>query len=146
MTGSLNKVQLIGHLGREPEVRGNQDGTKRALLSVATSQRWTDKQSGEKKQRTEWHRVVIWGPREAEIAEMYLRKGSPVYLEGELRTRKWGDKSGQERWTTEVTLTAFNGCLILLGDRRGVAGDEEAYSPINPPPQDLAPPSDEIPF
>jgi single-strand DNA-binding protein len=146
MTGSLNKVQLIGHLGREPEVRGNQDGTKRALLSVATSQRWTDKQSGEKKQRTEWHRVVIWGPREAEIAEMYLRKGSPVYLEGELRTRKWEDKSGQERWTTEVTLTAFNGCLILLGDRREAARDDEAYSAINPP-QDLAPPpNDEIPF
>ncbi|MFM2129941.1 MAG: hypothetical protein RL477_1487 [Pseudomonadota bacterium] len=121
MAGSVNKVILVGNLGRDPEVRSTQDGGKIVQLSVATSEQWRDRASGERKERTEWHRVVIFNERLAEVAEKYLRKGSKVYLEGQLQTRKWTDKEGQDRYTTEVVLGKFRGELTML-DGRGEGG------------------------
>lgn len=121
MAGSVNKVILVGNLGRDPEVRNTQDGTKIVHLSVATSDSWKDRGSGERKERTEWHRVVIFNDKLGEIAERYLRKGSKVYLEGALQTRKWAGQDGQERYTTEVVLGRFRGELTLL-DARGEGG------------------------
>jgi single-strand DNA-binding protein len=121
MAGSVNKVILIGNLGRDPEVRSTQDGAKIVQLSVATSDQWRDRASGERKERTEWHRVVIFNERLADVAEKYLRKGSKVYLEGQLQTRKWTDKDGQDRYTTEVVLGKFRGELTML-DGRGDGG------------------------
>src|SRR5260221_3311178 len=115
MAGSLNKVQLIGNLGRDPEIRKTQDGKNIANLSIATSESWKDKNSGERKERTEWHRVVIFNDALSGIAEKYLRKGSKVYVEGQLQTRKWTDQSGQEKYTTEVVLQVFGGAIVLLG-------------------------------
>ena len=117
MAGSVNKVILVGNLGRDPEVRYTQGNQKIVHLSVATSERWRDRQSSEMKERTEWHRVVIFNENLADIAERYLRKGSSVYVEGQLQTRKWTDQSGQERYTTEVVLSRFKGELTLLGGR-----------------------------
>ena len=114
MAGSVNKVILIGNLGRDPELRSTQDGTRIANLAVATSESWRDRASGERKERTEWHRVVIFNDRLAEIAEKYLRKGSKVYVEGALQTRKWTDQSGQERYSTEIVLSRFRGELTML--------------------------------
>ncbi len=108
MAGSVNKVILIGNLGRDPELRSTQDGTRIANLAVATSESWRDRVSGERKERTEWHRVVIFNERLAEIAEKYLKKGSKVYIEGALQTRKWTDQGGQERYSTEVVLAALS--------------------------------------
>jgi len=125
MAGSVNKVILIGNLGRDPEVRQTQDGTRIVHLAVATSERWRDRQTGEQRDRTEWHRVVIFNERLGEVAEKYLSKGRPVYLEGQLQTRKWQDQSGQERYTTEVVLGRFRGELVLLGGR----GDEGGGGP-----------------
>ena len=122
MAGSVNKVILVGNLGRDPEVRHTQDGSKIVHLSVATSERWRDRSSGENRERTEWHRVVIFNERLGEIAEKYLAKGRTVYLEGQLQTRKWTDQSGQERYTTEVVLQRFRGELTLLGGRGEDAG------------------------
>jgi len=119
MAGSVNKVILIGNLGRDPEIRTTQDGTKLANLSVATSENWKDRNSGERREKTEWHRVVIFNDRLAEVAEKYLRKGSKVYVEGQLQTRKWTDQSGQEKYTTEVVLTRFRGELTMLDGRGG---------------------------
>jgi single-strand DNA-binding protein len=124
MAGSVNKVILVGNLGRDPEVRQTQDGTKIVHLSIATSERWRDRSSGENRERTEWHRVVIFNDRLGEIAEKYLSKGRTVYLEGQLQTRKWTDQSGQEKYTTEVVLQRFRGELTLLGGR----GDDAGYS------------------
>ena len=121
MAGSVNKVILVGNLGRDPEIRTMQTGDKVANFSVATSETWNDRQTGERRERTEWHRVVIFG-RLAEIAERYLRKGSKVYLEGSLQTRKWQDQSGQDRYSTEVVLQRFRSELQML-DR---AGDSES--------------------
>lgn len=121
MAGSVNKVILIGNLGRDPEIRNTQDGTKLATLSVATSENWKDRNSGERREKTEWHRVVIFDEKLAEVAEKYLRKGSKVYLEGQLQTRKWTDQSGQEKYTTEVVLQRFRSQLTLL-DGRGSEG------------------------
>ena len=121
MAGSVNKVILVGNLGRDPEIRTMQSGDKLAQFSLATSETWNDRQTGERRERTEWHRVVIFG-RLAEIAERFLRKGSKVYLEGSLQTRKWQDQSGQDRYTTEVVLQRFRGELQML-DR---AGDSES--------------------
>ena len=121
MAGSVNKVILIGNLGRDPEVRSTQDGMKIVQLSVATSESWKDKASGERKDKTEWHRVVIFNERLAEVAEKYLRKGSKVYVEGQLQTRKWTDKDGAEKYTTEVVLSRFRGELTML-DGRGEGG------------------------
>ena len=118
MSGSVNKVTLIGNLGRDPEVRAMQNGDKIVQLSVATSDRWKDKNSGEQRERTEWHRVVIFNDALGKIAEQFLKKGSTVYLEGQLQTRKWTDQqSGQEKYTTEVVLQRYRGELTLLGSR-----------------------------
>ena len=118
MSGSVNKVTLVGNLGRDPEVRAMQNGDKIIQLSVATSDRWKDKSTGEQRERTEWHRVVIFNDALGNIAEQYLKKGSTVYLEGQLQTRKWTDQqSGQEKYTTEVVLQRYRGELTLLGSR-----------------------------
>ena len=122
MAGSVNKVILVGNLGRDPEVRSTQDGTRIVNFTLATSESWRDKMSGERKERTEWHRVVIFNERLGEVAEKYLRKGSKVYLEGALQTRKWTDNSGQERYTTEVVLQRFRGELTMLDGARGGMG------------------------
>ena|SRR5690554_6739234 len=122
MAGSVNKVILVGNLGRDPEIRSTQDGTRIANLSVATSEIWRDRNSGERKERTEWHRVAIFNDRLVEVAEKYLRKGSKVYIEGQLQTRKWTDQQGQERYTTEVVLGRFRGELTMLDGARGEPG------------------------
>ncbi len=119
MAGSVNKVILIGNLGRDPEVRTSQDGSKIVNLNIATSESWKDRATGERKEKTEWHRVVIFNPNLADIAERYLKKGSSVYLEGSLQTRKWTDQSGQEKYSTEVVIGKFKGELTLLGGREG---------------------------
>ena len=119
MAGSVNKVILIGNLGREPEVRTMQNGGKVCNLSVATSERWKDRNSGEQQEKTEWHRVVVFDDRLVDVAERYLQKGSKVYLEGELQTRKWTDQSGQDKYTTEVVLRRFRGQLTMLDSRGG---------------------------
>ena len=121
MAGSVNKVILVGNLGRDPEVRSFPNGGKVVNLRVATSERWRDKQTGENKERTEWHSVAIFNENLGRIAEQYLRKGSKVYLEGQLETRKWQDQSGQDRYSTEVVLRQFRGELTLL-DGRGEGG------------------------
>ncbi len=126
MAGSVNKVILIGNLGRDPEVRSLNDGSPVVNLSLATSERWTDRASGERRERTEWHRVVIFDPQLCDIAQKYLRKGSKVYVEGQLQTRKWTDQSGNERYSTEVVLRRFNGALTML-DGRGDGGGGEGY-------------------
>jgi single-strand DNA-binding protein len=123
MAGSVNKVILIGNLGADPEVRATQDGRKIVNLRIATSENWKDKGSGERREKTEWHRVVVFNDRLADVAEKYLRKGSKVYIEGQLQTRKWTDQSGQEKYSTEVVLQQFRGELTLL-DSRGGGGDE----------------------
>ena len=127
MAGSVNKVILIGNLGRDPEIRSTQDGTRIANLSVATSESWRDKASGERKERTEWHRVVVFNDRLVEVIEKYLKKGAKVYLEGALQTRKWTDNSGQERYTTEVVLQRYRGELTMLDGRGGGGGSSESY-------------------
>lgn len=119
MAGSVNKVILVGNLGRDPEVRSFANGGKVCNLRIATSESWRDKQSGERKERTEWHSVAIFNEPLAKIAEQYLRKGSTVYIEGQLETRKWTDQQGQERYTTEVVLRPYTGNLTLLGGRDG---------------------------
>jgi single-strand DNA-binding protein len=127
MAGSVNKVILIGNLGADPEVRHTQDGRPIVNLRVATSDSWRDKATGERRERTEWHRVVIFNENLARISEQYLRKGSKVYLEGALQTRKWEDQSGQERYTTEVVLQGFNAQLTML-DGRQREGSGESQS------------------
>ncbi|UUX50115.1 single-stranded DNA-binding protein [Nisaea acidiphila] len=121
MAGSVNKVILVGNLGRDPDIRSMQDGNKVVNLSVATSETWRDRNSGERRERTEWHRVVIFNENLAKVAEQYLRKGSKVYVEGQLQTRKWTDQSGQEKYSTEVVLQRFRGELQML-DGRGEGG------------------------
>ena len=122
MAGSVNKVILVGNLGRDPEVKHLNDGSPIVNLSVATSETWRDKGSGERKERTEWHRVVIFNDRLGEVAQKYLKKGSKVYLEGQLQTRKWQDQSGQDRYTTEVVLGRFRGELTMLDGRGDSSG------------------------
>jgi single-strand DNA-binding protein len=131
MAGSVNKVILIGNLGRDPEVRTFQNGGKVVNLRIATSETWRDKQSGERKERTEWHSVAIFNEPLGKIAEQYLKKGSKVYLEGQLETRKWQDQSGQERYTTEVVLRPYLGALTLLDGRDGGGGGggQTGYDP-----------------
>jgi single-strand DNA-binding protein len=124
MAGSVNKVILIGNLGRDPEVRTTQAGGKIVNLALATSDTWNDRQSGERRERTEWHRVVIFNERLADVAERFLKKGSKIYVEGSLQTRKWTDQGGQERYTTEVVLQNFNGQLTMLDTRAGSGGGE----------------------
>ena len=140
MAGSVNKVILVGNIGRDPEVRNTQDGRKVVTLSLATSESWRDRQSGERKERVEWNRVVIFNENLADIAEKYVRKGSKVYLEGALQTRKWTDQSGAEKFTTEIVLQRFRGELTLLDGARSTEGDE---APAKQTAVDL---NDEIPF
>jgi single-strand DNA-binding protein len=121
MAGSVNKVILVGNLGKDPEVRRMQDGRPVVNLSVATSETWRDKATGERKEKTEWHRVVIFNEGLAKVAEQYLKKGSKIYLEGQLQTRKWQDQQGQEKYTTEIVLQGFNSQLTML-DRAGGGG------------------------
>ncbi|HUC61170.1 MAG TPA: single-stranded DNA-binding protein [Alphaproteobacteria bacterium] len=132
MAGSVNKVILIGNLGRDPETRRTQSGDAIVHLNVATSESWRDKASGERRDRTEWHRVVIFNERLGEIAQKYLKKGSKVYLEGQLQTRKWTDKDGQEKYTTEVVLQRFRGELTLLDSRGTAGGGDGGYESAAP--------------
>lgn len=122
MAGSVNKVILVGNLGRDPEVKSMQDGRSMVNMSIATSENWRDRQSGERKERTEWHRVVIFNEKLAEVAQKFVRKGSKIYVEGQLSTRKWTDQSGQERYTTEVVIPRFGGALTMLDGRSGGEG------------------------
>jgi len=129
MAGSVNKVILVGNLGRDPEIRSFQNGGRVANLSVATSENWKDRATGERKEKTEWHRVAIFNDRLVEVVEKYLKKGAKVYIEGQLETRKWADQQGQERYTTEVVLRQFRGELTMLDGRGGPGtsgGDEFA--------------------
>jgi single-strand DNA-binding protein len=119
MAGSVNKVILVGNLGRDPEVRTMQDGSPVVNLSIATSESWKDRNTGERRERTEWHRVVIFNEALAKVAQNYLKKGSTVYLEGALQTRKWTDQSGMEKYTTEIVLQRYRGELTMLGGRAG---------------------------
>ena len=128
MAGSVNKVILVGNLGADPEIRRTQDGRPIANLRIATSESWKDRATGERKERTEWHRVVIFNEGLCRIAEQYLRKGSQVYLEGQLQTRKWQDQSGQDRYSTEVVLQGFNSSLTMLGGRGDGGGSAGGYS------------------
>jgi len=122
MAGSVNKVILVGNLGRDPEIRSTQDGTKVANLSLATSESWRDKNTGERKERTEWHRVVIFNERLVDVVEKYVKKGSKLYVEGALQTRKWTDNTGAEKYSTEVVLQRFRGELTMLDARGGGGG------------------------
>ena len=132
MAGSVNKVILIGNVGRDPEVRNTQDGTKIVNFTLATSESWNDRASGERRERTEWHRIVCFNERLGDVIEKYVRKGSKVYVEGALQTRKWTDQSGQEKYTTEVVLARFRGELTLLDSRNsggGEGGEGGGYQP-----------------
>lgn len=150
MAGSLNRATLIGHLGKDPEIRSTQDGNRIASLSLATSESWRDKHSGERKEKTEWHRISIFNENLVDVAEKYLRKGSQVFIEGKISTRKWTDKDGNDRYTTEIVLGPFGSTLTMLG-KSGDGGDtrEPEQRPAqtqqrrNPATQDL---DDEIPF
>ncbi len=122
MAGSVNKVILVGNLGADPEIRRTQDGRPIANLRIATSESWRDKGSGERRDRTEWHRVVIFSEGLCRVAEQYLRKGAKVYIEGQLQTRKWQDQSGQDRYSTEVVLQGFGSTLTMLDGRNGGGG------------------------
>jgi single-strand DNA-binding protein len=127
MSGSVNKVILIGNLGRDPEIRTFQNGGKVCNLRIATSERWRDKASGENRERTEWHTVAIFQEGLVRVAEQYLRKGSTVYIEGKLQTRKWQDQSGADRYSTEVVLQGFDGKMVMLGGRDGGGSGGGSY-------------------
>ncbi|MHC8509319.1 MAG: single-stranded DNA-binding protein [Rhodospirillales bacterium] len=121
MAGSVNKVILVGNLGRDPEVRTTQNGLKLVNMSLATSENWRDKATGERREKTEWHRVVVFNERIADVCEKYLKKGSKVYIEGSVQTRKWQDNTGQDRYTTEIVVPRFTGVMTML-DTRGEGG------------------------
>ncbi len=147
MAGSVNKVILVGNLGKDPEVRRMQSGDAVVNLSLATSETWRDKASGERKEKTEWHRVVIFNKNLAEVAEKYLRKGSKVYVEGALQTRKWTDKDGAEKYSTEIVLQNFRGELTML-DSKGEGGGSRMSSGAGDAPASFerSEMDDEIPF
>jgi single-strand DNA-binding protein len=128
MAGSVNKVILVGNLGKDPEIRRTQDGRPIANLSVATSETWRDKTTGERKEKTEWHRVVIFNEGLCKVAEQYLKKGAKVYIEGQLQTRKWTDQSGVEKYSTEVVLQGFNSNLTMLDSRGGGGGSGGGFA------------------
>lgn len=149
---SVNKVILVGNLGRDPEVRHTQDGKAIVNLSIATSETWRDKATGERKEKAEWHRVVIFNEGLAKVAEQYLKKGSTVYLEGQLQTRKWTDKDGAEKYSTEIVLQQYRGDLVLLGGKTD-QGASDAFSSAKPAAKTTAPRQsfardldDEVPF
>lgn len=138
MAGSVNKAILVGNLGKDPEIRRTQDGRAIANLSVATSESWRDKSSGEKREKTEWHRVVIFSEGLAKVAEQYLKKGSKVYIEGQIQTRKWQDDKGQDRYSTEIVLQGYNCALTILsspGERQPGADDGDHDRGRAPPAQ-----------
>ncbi len=156
MAGSVNKVILVGNLGTDPEVRTFQNGGKVCNFSLATSERWKDKNTGEQKDKTEWHRIAIYNEGLVRVAEQYLRKGSLIYIEGQLQTRKWQDKDGNDRYSTDVVLQGFNSTLTMLGGR-GDSGGGGGYSPAqsgggmsepsqNAPSFDSGGTDDDIPF
>lgn len=130
MAGSINKVILVGNLGSDPEVRSTQDGRELANLSIATTESWKDKNTGERRDKTEWHRVVIFSPGLVNVAKSYLKKGSKVYLEGALQTRKWQDQNGQDKYSTEVVLQGFGSSLVML-DARATGGSDSGFSNNN---------------
>ncbi len=145
MAGSLNKVTLIGNLGRDPEIRTTNDGREIANFSIATSETWKDKMTGEKKDKTEWHRVVCFSEGLVRVIKNYVKKGTKLYIEGQLQTRKWVDNDNQEKYTTEVVLQNFNSTLILL-DSRGEAAPNQPSNQNNNPTFDNSDLDDEIPF
>lgn len=147
MAGSVNKVILIGNLGRDPDIRTTQTGDKVAQLSIATSESWRDKNTGDRRERTEWHRVVVFNDRLVEVIDKYAKKGRSVYIEGQLQTRKWTDQSGQERYTTEVVLQKFRGEFTMLGagDRDPGPSGAEDYG-HNPGATGRGDLDDDIPF
>ena len=149
MSGSVNRVTLIGNLGKDPEVRTFQNGGKVCSLTIATSESWKDKTTGERKERTEWHRVAIMQDGLAGVAERYLKKGSKVYIEGQLETRKWQDQSGQDKYATEVVLR-FNGVLTMLDGPSGQKPAQGGYDDYSQPAKSAAPAradyDDEVPF
>lgn len=126
MAGSLNKVMIIGNVGQDPEIRSTQMGTKIASFTVATSESWKDKNSGERREKTEWHRIAVYNENLVRVIENYVSKGSKLYIEGQLETRKWQDQSGQDRYTTEIALKQFRGELVLLDSRNGGGGGAPA--------------------
>lgn len=130
MAGSLNKVTLVGNIGKDPEIRFTQSGDKIANLTLATSDRWKDKATGEMQEKTEWHRIVIFNTNLADVVEKYVHKGSKLYIEGALQTRKWTDQQGQERYTTEIVLQRFRGELLLL-DKGGDPSNSNSESMVN---------------
>ena len=147
MAGSVNKVILVGNLGKDPESRSMQNGGKVVSFSIATSESWKDKNTGERQERTQWHNIVVFNEGIAKLAEKYLKKGSKVYLEGQLETRKWQDKDGHDRYTTEVVLRPFRGEMTMLegakgGGATGGSDSASAREPTNAPPAM----EDEIPF
>ena len=144
MAGSINKVILIGSLGKDPEIRAMQDGKTIVNFSIATSENWKDKTTGEQKAKTEWHRVVIFNEHLAKVAQNYLKKGSKVYVEGQLQTRKWTDQSGVEKYTTEVVLQRFKGELTMLDGRSEERVGNEVQNKTEAPPSNNM--DDEIPF
>ena len=146
MAGSLNKVVLIGNLGRDPEIRSTNDGREIATFSVATSESWKDKTTGEKKDKTEWHRVVVFSEGLVRVIKNYVKKGTKLYLEGQLQTRKWVDNENQERYTTEVVLQNFNSNLILLDSRGDSAVTQTGSDNQQAPAFDNSELDDEIPF
>jgi single-strand DNA-binding protein len=147
MAGSVNKVTLLGNVGKDPEVRTMQNGDRVVSFSLATGESWRDKQTGERKEKTEWHNVVIFNDGIGKVAEQYVKKGSKIYLEGQLQTRKWQDKSGADRWSTEVVIARFRGELTLLGDKAGGedrgGASQESRPATRSTANDL---EDEIPF
>jgi single-strand DNA-binding protein len=148
MAGSLNKVTLIGNLGKDPEIRSTSDGREIASFSIATSERWKDKMSGEQKEKTEWHRIAVFNENLVRVVKSYVKKGTKLYIEGALQTRKWVDNAGQERYTTEVVLQGFNSTLILLDSRGGAQASDSnsSYDEKNTPNFDNSELDDEIPF
>ncbi len=144
MAGSVNKVILVGNLGADPEIRRTQDGKAIANLRIATSETWRDRNSGERKEKTEWHRVTVFNEGLAKVCESYVRKGSKVYIEGTLQTRKWTDQSGQEKYSTEVVLQGFGGVLTMLDGPPGQDRAERPEPNDNPDARDLS--DSEIPF
>lgn len=146
MTNSVNKAIIVGNVGRDPEIRTTQDGTKVVNMSVATSETWNDRASGERKERTEWHRIAVFNDRIAEFIEAHVKKGAKVYVEGALQTRKWTDQSGAEKYSTEIVIGRFDGRVTLLS-----RGGEQSHAPAEPATQQATAPKrgdldDEIPF
>jgi single-strand DNA-binding protein len=150
MAGSVNKVILVGNLGADPDVRSTKDGRPVVNLSIATSENWRDKNSGERKEKTEWHRVVMFSEGLCRIAEQYLKKGSKVYIEGQLQTRKWQDDNGNDRYSTEVVLQNYGGVMTMLDTRNSGGGDFQQVSSESPAPAmaqgGAGPIDDDIPF